>query len=136
MTDQDHRELREVDWVSGAAMLLRRKALEEIGLLDERFFMYCEDVDICYRLNRAGWKVYYVPEARVTHHIGVSSDRKPLRVLWEHHRSMYLFYRKHYSRGIPLLDALTLIGIMFRGGFLLAGRAGRLAAGKRRRKKE
>lgn len=128
MIDEGHDQEQEVDWISGAAVLLRRSALEQVGLLDERFFMYCEDVDLCYRLGQAGWKVYYVPTGQVVHHIGASSAKSPLRVCWEHHRSMYLFYKKHYSRGIPLLDALTLVGVIMRGGFLLGARAGSLSA--------
>jgi len=127
MTDQDHGREREVDWVSGAAVFLRRRALDEVGLLDERFFMYCEDVDLCYRLKQAAWQVHYVPAAQVVHQIGGSSRLAPLRVCWEHHRSMYLFYKKHYSRGIPLLDAVTLVGVILRGVILLAARTGSLA---------
>jgi GT2 family glycosyltransferase len=128
MTDEGHDQERETDWLSGAAILVRRSALNQVGLFDERFFMYCEDVDFCYRLRQAGWRVCYVPRGQIVHHIGASSEKTPLRACWEHHRSMYLFYKKHYSRGIPLLDAITLLGVIMRGGFLLGARGGALTA--------
>jgi GT2 family glycosyltransferase len=62
-----------VDWVSGSCMMIRRKALEETGLLDENFFMYVEDIDICYRMWQKGWEVHYMPYSRVVHHTGGSS---------------------------------------------------------------
>ena len=81
----------EVDWVSGACFLARRSALEELGGFDEDYFMYAEDVDLCWRARRAGWGVAYVPGAVVTHLRGVSTARKPYRMLAAHHRSVYRF---------------------------------------------
>ncbi|MCC6445776.1 MAG: glycosyltransferase family 2 protein [Armatimonadetes bacterium] len=120
MTGWDHAETRAVDWVSGACMVVRRKALEDIGLLDESFFMYCEDVDWCYRAKEAGWKTYYHPEAVVTHAIGRSTDLAPNRMIVQFHRSMYRFYRKHYRRRYPFyLWPVIVGGLVFRTGMLV-----------------
>jgi len=119
MADWDHSVAREVDWVSGACLMMRREALDEIGLLDERFFMYAEDVDWCYRAKQKGWKVYFVPQAEVVHYIGQSSRKASRKAIIERHRSIYRFYRKHY-RGNLLLNGLTAGAITIRAGFLLA----------------
>jgi hypothetical protein len=121
MSDWAHDTVREVDWVSGAAMCLRAEALAQVGLLDEEYFMYCEDVDWCYRARRAGWKIYYLPRAVVTHVVGRSTDLRPLRMVREFHRSMIRFYWKHYARGVPPpLRALLPLGIWMREAVVLA----------------
>lgn len=102
MTEWDHSAAREVDWISGAAICIRREALDQVGLLDERFFMYCEDVDWCFRARKLGWGIHYLPTATVTHLIGRSSDQRPLEMVKEFHRSMAHFYRKHYAPDWPL----------------------------------
>ena len=91
MTDWDHGERRDVDWVAGTAMLVRRSAFDQVGGFDERYFMYVEDVDLCWRLRAAGWRVGYEPEAVVVHEIGVSSQQVPYRMIAAHHRSLYRF---------------------------------------------
>jgi N-acetylglucosaminyl-diphospho-decaprenol L-rhamnosyltransferase len=83
--------LQTVDWVSGACFLTRRSAFEQVGGFDEAYFMYAEDVDLCWRLGRAGWQVAYEPAAEVTHLQGVSTDRHPYRMIFEHHRSLLRF---------------------------------------------
>jgi GT2 family glycosyltransferase len=98
MTDWDHENFREVDWVSGAALLIRRETVEEIGLLDEGYFMYCEDTDWCYRAKRQGWRTFYHPYARVVHRKGASSDKAQYRCVVRHHRSLYRFFRKFYAQ--------------------------------------
>jgi len=103
MTEFDHAMPAKVDWVSGAALCIRRATMEQVGLLDEIYFMYCEDMDWCYRVRQAGWKVYYFPEAVITHHIGRSSDKAVSAMVRAHHRSMGIFYRKHYAPTTPLL---------------------------------
>ena len=95
MTDFAHDQPREVDWVSGAAMFIRGEVLEQVGLLDDEYFMYCEDVDLCKRAWNAGWKVVYFPGATVTHAIGRSSDQAPNRMIARFHLSMLRYYRKH-----------------------------------------
>ncbi len=81
----------EVDWVSGACFLVRRPAFEEVGGFDEAYFMYLEDVDLCWRMGEHRWSVAYVPEAEVTHRQGVSTDHHPYRMILEHHRSLLRF---------------------------------------------
>lgn len=88
-------EIREVDWVSGASLMLRRKALEETGLLDENFFLYFEDNDLCLRLRQKGWKVYFNPMVEVVHLGGVVKN-EPARA--EYYHSLLYFYSKHYGK--------------------------------------
>lgn len=103
-TDWDHQAVREVDWVSGACLLHPRALIDDIGPLDERFFMYMEDIDFCLRASRAGWKVHYHPAARVLHHIAGSSRLVPFSMIVELHKSIWHYYAKHYRRN-PLKDA-------------------------------
>lgn len=120
MTDWDHQTIREVDWVSGAAMLIRRELIEQIGLFDERFFMYCEDMDLCYRAWQAGWKVLYYPEAVIVHTIGRSTDKAVNKMIRAFHVSMYRFYRKHYVSRTPFfLRPLILPGILLRASLFI-----------------
>ena len=115
MSDWDHTQPRQVDWVSGAALCLRRRVTEEIGLLDEGYFMYCEDVDWCYRARQAGYAIYYVPQATITHTRGRSSIQRPRRMALAFHQSMLRFYRKHYARGWPVwLRWFPAVGIAAR----------------------
>lgn len=96
MRDWDHRELRTVDWAIGACLLLRRAALDEVGPLDERFFLYCEDTDLCRRMQLAGWKVYYEPAATVAHlHRRESARLIPNRAQIFHLWSLFQLFRKH-----------------------------------------
>ena len=90
-TGADPARPRDVDWVSGAAVWLRREALDDIGGWDERYFMYVEDVDLCWRLRRAGWRVAYEPAGTVEHLLGVSTATRPYRMIAEHHRSLLRF---------------------------------------------
>jgi len=99
MADWDRRSEREVDWVSGSAMLLRRKALEQVGLFDEGYFMYVEDVDLCTRMRAAGWTVLFSPELEAVHQIGVSSASAPRRMAHEHSKSIYRYFAKHVATG-------------------------------------
>jgi GT2 family glycosyltransferase len=120
MTDEGHDTVRDVDWVSGACLVIRRETLEQVGLLDERFFMYSEDVDYCFRVWQAGWRVTYLPFAEVVHYIGQSTSRNRTKTIVERHRSMFRFYRKHYSRGLMFLDVLTGAMVGARCGLHLA----------------
>ncbi|MGH9297845.1 MAG: glycosyltransferase family 2 protein [Acidimicrobiales bacterium] len=90
----DQHRSREADWVSGACLLVRRVAFESVSGFDESYFMYVEDVDICWRLRRAGWHVWYEPGAEVQHEQGRSTSLHPYRMLAAHHRSMWLFARR------------------------------------------
>jgi GT2 family glycosyltransferase len=124
MSDYDHAGLRDVDWVSGAALMFPRSVFDEVGGWDDGFFMFSEDVDFCRRVHDAGYRVVYHPGASVYHRIGVSR-RAPVRIVVARHRSMWRYYRKHL-RGHPLRDAVTGAGIALRCASALAG----LAAGR------
>lgn len=95
MLDWDHdRPASDVDWVGGACMLVRRRAFDVVAGFDEEYFMYVEDVDLCWRLGQAGWRIGYEPGARVVHALGGSSRAAPYRMIAEHHRSLYRFVSK------------------------------------------
>jgi GT2 family glycosyltransferase len=104
----------EVDWISGACLLVRRAAYEQVGGLDERFFLFWEDADWCRRFRKAGWKVYYLPTAVGTHRVGVSRAQRPMRSAIDFHRSAYHYYRKHHMSSpfhpmiIPLAAGLLI----------------------------
>jgi len=103
MLDWAHDRTADVDWVSGAALMARRETVRSVGLLDERFFMYCEDVDWCRRAHADGWRVVYYPEACVSHRIGASSDQNPIPMIRQHHRSMLRYFLKHESRAVKII---------------------------------
>ena len=91
----------DVDAISGACMFLRRKALEEVGPLDEGYFLHCEDLDWCKRFWLKGWRVVFLPHVRVTHAKGGSSQKRRLRVEWHKHKGMARYYRKFYRNRYP-----------------------------------
>jgi len=98
MTDWDRSGEREVEWISGSAFMVRRQTLDEVGLLDERFFLYAEEVDLFRRMREAGWKVLFTPELEVLHEGGVSTGRSRRMHLIQS-RSVYLYFDKHHSHG-------------------------------------
>jgi GT2 family glycosyltransferase len=110
--------VKPVGWLSSACLLLRRESLDQVGLLDEEYFIYGDEADLQYRLQRAGWKVYYLPDVATIHYGGRSMDR------WRRRRMVYrgkiLFYKKNYA---PLLTSvlrlmyliLTLIKLLVWG---------------------
>ena len=103
-----------VDWVSGACMIVRRPTIEEIGPMDERFFMYFEDADLCRRARKAGWLVYYLPQVKVVHHTGGSSRSRP-RAIFNLHKSAFLYHRKHGPHGpLQVYSLLTAAGLCAR----------------------
>ena len=99
LTYLDEDQTHPVDAVSGSCMLIRRQVAEQIGYLDERFFAYQEDADICFQAQRLGWQVYYHPTAHIIHYGGQGGSRQqPFRSIFEWHRSYYLFYRKNLAK--------------------------------------
>jgi hypothetical protein len=116
MTFADPDQELEVDSVVGAYMQVRREAIEAVGLLDETFFMYGEDLDWAYRIKTAGWKVFYYPNV-VIKHVKRAASRKSQRAQFEFNRAMLIFYRKHYRMTTPLwLHTLVLMGLLAKGG--------------------
>lgn len=112
-----------VDWVSGTAMALRRSAVEQVGGFDEDYFMYVEDVDLCWRLRRAGWHAAVVPSAEVLHHIGASSEGAPYRMIAAHHRSLLRFEARTARGPRRLLLPVVALGLVVRTVAALAQRA-------------
>ena len=111
--DADPSRPRDVDWVSGAAVWLRRDALDTVGGWDERYFMYVEDVDLCWQLRRRGWRVGYEPGAVVTHVQGATTAKHPYRMIAEHHRSLYRFASKRWrgARRVALPLAAAFLAV-------------------------
>ena len=93
----DKNEIHEVEILPGAFILMRKKVLDEIGLMDESFFMYAEDMDWCKRFWNKGWKVVFFPDALALHHHGASSSRQPLRFHLEQQLSSMKYWRKHHG---------------------------------------
>jgi GT2 family glycosyltransferase len=110
-------EIHDVDSVVGAFLMIRRAAVERVGFLDERFFMYCEDEDWCWRVKRAGGRVVYHPGVVVHHRKGASTGQHPFRMLYHWHRSLFLYHRKNIAAQYPApLNGLVYAGML--GGFL------------------
>ena len=118
LSDWDRSTDRSVDWLSGSCMLVRRAAIEQVGGMDEAFFMFNEDVDWCRCMKNAGWSVDYVVAAEAMHHIGASRQHTSPRVILERHRGMIHYFRKHHPLP-PLLDPLAAAFIMMRARVML-----------------
>lgn len=103
VTDQPDDEEQAIDWLVGACLLIRRAAIDQVGLLDERFHLYSEEVEWCLRFRRAGWDVVYLPTAQVVHHSGRSSGQDLLHRHLHHHQSKYVLYRLLFGRPAALL---------------------------------
>ena len=113
---RDEREPLEVDWVSGACMMVRREAFEAVGGMDEAFFLYWEDADLCFRLRRAGWSTVYNPVAGITHLTGRSSALARKQSLVAFHRSAFRYFYKHggvFSRVVSPVVFLALYARLF-----------------------
>lgn len=125
LTKNDMKKPHEVDVITGAFFLTRKSVLDKVGLFDEDYFMYAEDIDLCYRIKQAGYKIMYVPEVIILHHKGVSSGikrhsqtittadkqsrEKALNAFYE---TMAIFYKKHLARKYPFfVNWLVYLGI-------------------------
>lgn len=120
MLDWEHDDEREVDQPEGACLLLRREVLEEVGLLDEGYFMLFEEVDWCYRIKKAGWQIWFTPKARVMHHYGQSIKQVKARMILSSHRGLYRFWRKHYRGNRWYLDGFAYSSLMALAYFRIA----------------
>ena len=120
----------EVEAISGACMMVSRKAMEDVGEWDEGYFLHCEDLDWCMRFRQHGWKILFVPSAQITHVLGVCSRSRPVFVQWHKHKGMMRFYRKFFQHQYPsFLMGLVSMGVWLRFGllatYITAKRAGR-----------
>lgn len=101
MTYLDENEENEVEALSGSFMMLRREVVERLGGFDEDFFLYAEDIDICYRARLNGWKVCYTPRAVIVHSKGISASSNPRLAVYEFYNTMWTFHRKHFKKQTP-----------------------------------
>ncbi|MUG73955.1 glycosyltransferase family 2 protein [Paenibacillus validus] len=116
--DQDY----PVDCLVGAFMMVRREVIDQVGMLDEDFFMYGEDIDWCYRIKEAGWGIHYYPYTEIVHYKGASSRRRPFKIIYEFHRAMILFHKKHYEKKYSWVVNLLVyagVGLKFAISILL-----------------
>lgn len=125
LRDKNMTKTHEVDAIVGAFFLTRKSVLEKVGLFDEKFFMYGEDIDLCFRIKEKGFKVMYVPEVKILHHKGVSSGLKKhtqhvttatsqsrLKAFNAFYEAMKIFYKKHYEKKYPrIINWLIYLGI-------------------------
>ncbi len=105
-----HSKFREVDWISGACIMARREAMDDVGLMDENYFMFFEEIDLCNRVRKKGWKICYTPNAKMIHHGGKSSSAEFDRIMIEYRKSQLYFYKKHY--GVLYMKILKLYLIL------------------------
>jgi GT2 family glycosyltransferase len=111
----------EIDAGTAACLMVRRAAIDEAGFFDTDFFMYGEDLDLCFRIKEHGWSVYYVPDAVAVHVKGTSTRQDTARMLYEFHRAMWLFHRKHYAQNSSApVNGLIWLGIWSRWALLRA----------------
>jgi N-acetylglucosaminyl-diphospho-decaprenol L-rhamnosyltransferase len=129
--DADFARARPVDWVSGLAVWLRRDALDAVGGWDERYFMYMEDVDLCWRLRRGGFGVAYEPAGAVVHVQGAVTSRHPYRMLVEHHRSAWRFARRRFRGARVALLPFAAAYLVFRAMLAIAEHAWRAFGAER-----
>lgn len=120
MTYRDCDRVSEVDSVSGCCLMARREVIDKVGILDENFIMYGDDLDWCYRIKKAGWRVCYVPDVQIVHLGGQSSQRLSHKCIVLFYRAMAIFYRKHYARKHSfIVNYLVYAGIWLKAAVAL-----------------
>lgn len=111
----DENSIGKVDVISGAFMLIPRKVIEKVGLLDEKFFMYGEDIDYCYRVKENGFDVIYYPKESIIHYKGKSNKKRKYRTIYDFHNSMWIFYKKHYIKKYNFfVSVFVILGILLK----------------------
>jgi O-antigen biosynthesis protein len=119
----DKKKIHEVEILSGAFMLLRKKVLDNIGLLDETFFMYGEDIDLSYRIIKAGYKNYYFPDTRIIHYKGESTKKSSINYVFVFYNAMIIFARKHFSqKNAKTFSFLINLAVYLRAGIAIINR--------------
>jgi len=111
----DYNDLREVDQPMGSALMIRREVIRQVGLLDERFYMFFEEVDWCFRAKKRGWKIYFIPRAEIIHYGGQSARSTMSEMMIQGYKSKHKFFRKHY--GILsewIVKQMDLWGLIFK----------------------
>lgn len=110
----DFDKKREVDQPMGSCLMLRRETLDDVGILDENFGMFFNDVDLCFRIKKRGWKIYFYPEPKVIHFKGASTRKAKTKMLWLSHLAFYKFFKKHKTGLVNrLLLFIFLIPLIF-----------------------
>lgn len=116
-------EVHEIEILSGAFMMMRKKALDKVGLLDEAFFMYGEDIDLSWRLIQGGWKNYYYPHTRIIHYKGESTKKGSLNYVFVFYHAMVIFAQKHFSeKNAKLFSFFINVAIWLRAGVAIVMR--------------
>ncbi len=121
LTYRSDNEIYDVDAVSGSCMFIRREVLEDVGLLDERYFSYQEDADFCFRTKKSGWRIVYYPESEILHWGGRGGSRyQPYRAIYEWHKSYFLYYQKNLAKDyFFLINWFMYFAMMVKLGFSL-----------------
>jgi len=120
----------EVEAISGACMLIRREAMQEVGEWDEGYFLHCEDLDLCMCFKQKGWKILFVPDAKVIHDQGACSRTRPIFVEWHKHKGMMRFYRKFFRHQYPgVFWPLVVFGVWLHFVFVAGYHGTRRVAG-------
>jgi len=120
MTQWDCDKPSDVDSVSGCCMMVRREVIEQVGVLDENFIMYGDDLDWCYRIKQSGWRICYVPDVQIVHLGGQSSRSLPWKCIILFYRAMAIFYRKHYAKNHNfVMNYVVYAGICLKAGISL-----------------
>lgn len=105
--------------ISGSFMMIKKEVLDQVGLFDERFFMYCEDIDLCHRINQTPFKIYYVPTTQIIHYKGESTRKDNLDYVITFNKALYQFFQKYYAQHTAFFFRwLITLGIVFRGMFI------------------
>ncbi len=116
LTYLDPNEIYAVPAISGSFMMIKKKVLDTVGHFDERFFMYCEDIDLCHRINLAGYKIYYVPTTQIIHYKGESTKKNNLDYVITFNKALYQFFQKYYApKSLFLFRWIIVLGIVVRG---------------------
>jgi len=114
MGDFDFKNTRKVEQPMGSALFLRKKVIDQIGLMDERFFLFYNDVDFCYRIKNVGWKIYFYPEAKISHSKGASTGQVKVKKIILSHWGHFLYLKKYHSFGLKAILLLPFgLGLFF-----------------------